>query len=127
MTVQDAITKAKGERQCRMSDEALVELLSDLDGQIFNDIISRSEGADEVAHGPYTVDDDMDTELVAPAPYANDLYVEYLKARINLDLSETAKYNNGMIVYQAALASFSAYYNRTHTPLQSYYIRGCMI
>lgn len=126
MTVQDAITKAKEDGANGISDEKLVGWLSSLDGQIFSEVISWHEDTDEVAHGPYTTAD-MSVTLLVPAPYDEDVYVEYLKARINHELSETAKYNNRLLAHKTALTNYSAYYNRTHMPKQTNYIKGCTL
>lgn len=124
MTVQEAITKTN--KPSDISDESLVAWLSNLDGQIYAETISWHEDTDDVAHGPYSTAE-MEDVLLVPEPYAEDVYVQYLKARINHELSETAKYNNCMIVHRAALDAFSAYYNRNHMPKQSNYIKGCTL
>lgn len=127
MTVQEAISKARAAISTDLDDDIFVAWLSNLDGHIFNNVVSRHEGADLVAHGPYTTADDMSTELMVAAPYSDDVYVEYLKARINHHLSEIAKANNSMMLHNSELDKYAANYTRTHLPSQPYYFRGCTL
>jgi hypothetical protein len=114
MTVKEAITKSTKDG-ITADENSLISWLSDLDGQIFNDILSGYEGAI-----PPPKDYTASTILVVPAPYANDVYVEYLRARIYLSLQETTKHNNCLSVHKEQLSLFAAYYLRTHTPVQRF-------
>ena len=114
MTVQEAIIKANKDNS-GISEADFISWLSDLDGQIYNDVLSGHEGA--VAPDPVY---DTNTALLVPAPYANDIYVEYLRARIYLSLQEAVKYNNCLMAHKEALSSFAAHYLRTHKPIQRY-------
>ena len=58
---------------------------------------------------------DLDTELLAPAPY-DDVYIRWLETRIDYANGEYGKYNNSMVAYNDFYDSFKNHYNRNHMP-----------
>ncbi len=122
ITIGEVIANIRSIKPSEYEDATLVRWLSDLDGQIYNDVISWHEGADSVAHGPYTADL-MDTILLVPSPYT-DIYMQYLKAQIDSENAEVTRYNNDMLMFNMTLRAFSAHYNRTHMPKQDHYFKG---
>jgi hypothetical protein len=59
----------------------------------------------------------LETELIAQPPY-DRLYVMYLFSQIDFHNAEIARYNNSLAMFGASYQDFSAWYNRTHMPLQ---------
>ena len=92
-----------------------IRWLSNLDGMIYNNIITTHEGAEGVEFKGYDIDTPIETELIVPAPY-DDVYVKWLEAQIHYSNGETGRYNNALIVFNDAYSSFERYYNRTHMP-----------
>ena len=93
-----------------------IRWLSTLDGMLQTELFSVHEGADETPFSGYDEDTPPETELLAQEPYGRDLYLKYLEAQIDYYNGETARYNNSMIMYQAAYTAFARWYNRTHLP-----------
>lgn len=63
----------------------------------------------------YNEKTDLDTELLAPAPY-DEMYIRWLEARIDYANGEFGKYNNSLTAYNDASVLYARYYNRNHMP-----------
>ena len=93
--------------------------LSFLDRIIINDVLKTHEGYDFrrfenfLGYSP----DKLGEELIVTAPY-DQMYIEYLKMKIDEENGETARYNNTATMFNSYLALFRKWYNKTHMPLQ---------
>lgn len=87
--------------------------LSEIDGQIFEEIIKPREGAISVEPDRYDFED-YGRELIVPDPYAMDLYCSYLKTRIDLEHGEIEKYNQNAELFEVAMQRFRDWYCSTH-------------
>lgn len=94
-----------------------IKWISDLDGIIKKDIIDTHEGWDAITYTPYDENTNMDTVLLATAPY-DDMYVQYLFSKIDFYNSEMARYNNSILMFNNQYSDYAKYYNRTVMPLQ---------
>lgn len=121
MTVREALTAVKGIKPSQYDDETLVRWLGELDGRIWEDILCRYGEADRPAL-PYHVDSDMGRALLAPFPH-DDLYLKWLGAQIDYHNAEFERYNNGMVMFNAAYQAFADAWNREHMPRQDAYIK----
>lgn len=65
----------------------------------------------------YTEATDGDTVLLAPYPY-DDVYVKYLAAQIDIVNQEMQKYQNDMILFNAAYDTMTSWWNRNYMPKQ---------
>lgn len=123
MTILEAITMLQTVKPHQYDDNIVVNWISTLEGLIYNEVISWHTGTgEEVPHGPYNAETDMDTVLMVPEPYS-DVYIKYLAAQIDYYNGEYTRYNNSMIMYNMALSAFADWYNRTHKPAGNTYIR----
>lgn len=114
MRVQEAINRIDSLKANGYTDAEKIAWLSELDGKIYNEIVSTHEDAAINAFEGYT-DGDTGKELIVGSPY-EDIYVRWLEACIDYANSEYGKYNNSMSMFNAKMAEFERYYNRTHMP-----------
>lgn len=121
MTIAQAIELCDQQKPNAYTDEDKIHWLSKLDGMIYDEIISRHEGAPE-SFGGYTASDTQ-KELLADDAYA-DMYVKWLFAQIDFTNAEISRYNNSIGMFNSLYATFAASYNRRHMPIQPNYIRG---
>ena len=56
--------------------------------------------------------------LLAEPPY-DELYVAYLKMKVDEENGETARYNNSATMFNEHLLTYERFYNRTHMPYRS--------
>ena len=96
-----------------------VEWLSRLDGMVKKQIIDTHEGAEDVVFSGYDDSTDLKKEMLVPAPH-DDMYLLWLEAQIHYHNGEYDKYNNAIIMFNAAFEAYHAYYNQKHLPV----IRG---
>ena len=82
-----------------------VRWLMALDQLIYNDVITTHEGAEQFTQPEYTADD-MTQELVVSEPYAEDVYVNYLQAKIAQNNGEDVNISECISLARSALIEF---------------------
>lgn len=119
MKLQEAIARTDKLKPNSFSDEDKVRWLSELDGQIYNELVLTHCHPPDEQPQPFTgyTNADMDHELLVPFPYTN-VYDYWLQSQIDLNNGELGKYNNTQAMFNAAFQTFSDYYTRTHMPKQ---------
>lgn len=115
MTIIEAINRIDSLKPNNYTQDDKIAWLSTLDGIIKTEIIDTHEGSESVNFKGYDVDTALDTVMLVPAPY-DDIYLRWLEAQIDYTNGETQRYENSMIAYNTAYATFQRYYNRTHMP-----------
>lgn len=113
MKIRQAISELRGLKPNQYSDGTLLRWLSELDGQIYEDVLQYSEDAPSPPRLPYEVEKDMDTELLAAFPHEG-MYISYLAMKIDFQNGEYDRYNNDMAMYTMAYQAFCDSWNRTH-------------
>ena len=122
MTIAEVIELCDNQKPNAYSDEDKIHWLSKLDQMIFDEVISRHEGAPDSFAG-YTPSTKQSTQLLAEDAYA-DMYVKWLFAQIDFANAEMSRYNNSFAMYNVLYDAFARSYTRKHMPLQPNYIRG---
>ena len=56
--------------------------------------------------------------LLVPAPYDEDVYINYLESRIDKENAEIAKYNVDVTLYREGYSAFTDWHNRTNKPFR---------
>lgn len=81
-----------------------------LEKQIFEEVVLTHEGG---CCRSIPTGEDCE-ELIVPDKYAEDVYVNWLQARIHKENAEDAKYNAAVTRYNAAYTAFCKWYNARH-------------
>lgn len=115
MRIRDAINAVDDVKPNQYSDETKIRWLSYLDGTIKREVIDTHEEGEGVFFEPYTAKD-IDRSLLAEYPY-DELYVAYLKMKIDDENGEAARYNNSSAMFNSLLYEYKAAYNREHRPI----------
>jgi len=116
MTIGECLEQVDALAENLYSQAQKVRWLSDLDGQVANEVITTHEGGEGFAFAGYDEETDPGTELLVPAPYS-DLYRWYLEFKIHLENGDMVRYNNALTLYNNAYLTYQDYYNRTHMPV----------
>lgn len=116
MKLREAIERIDSLKHNTFTQGEKVEWLDRLDGLVKAQIIDTHEGAEEVEFSGYSERENMETELMVPAPY-DDIYMHWLEAQIDYYNGELGRYNNSIAMFNAAYEVFQRFYNRTHKPL----------
>lgn len=114
MRIEDVLAEVDETKPSQYDDSLKIQWISRLEGKIYQDVYLTHESDREWEFSGYT-QDDMCAELFVDDTYA-DLYKYYLFAMIDFHNQEIDRYNNAMIMFNASLDDFKAYYNRTHMP-----------
>ena len=116
MKVAEIITNVDQLRQNDYDLEQKTRWLSEVEGTIIDDIHNMAEGNDEDFKGYlYELDSEKETKL--PDRFT-DIYIHYIKAKIEFYDGETEQYNNEVAAYQAAYDQYAAWHRRNHMPKQ---------
>lgn len=118
MTIKEAITITDGFQPNQYTSEAKIRWLDALDGQIWQEVILTHEDAPESGFSGYLDDIDQDTALLVPEPYAADVYIPFLQARIDRENREIVKWNQSVVLFNSGYSTFCAWYNRNHRPIR---------
>jgi len=120
MTIKECIDKVDNLYPNQYSEEQKVDWLSRLDYDIYHNLILQheyNEGEEEVKYEPYSVND-MAHSLIAPFPY-DELYIAYLRVKIDEANEETANYNNSVALFSSYYQNYAGMYVRKHTPINT--------
>ena len=114
MTAAEVIALVDALRPNQYSNDQKLRWLRRLDGQIVEELENTHEGAAREAELPEHYA--PGTALLAPFPYAEELYTAYLFCQIDLHNAEIQKYNQSLSLLAAAWRSLADWINRGAMP-----------
>lgn len=114
MTIQDALTQLEELKPNQFGEELKIKWLSDIEGKIYDEIISKRNGYENIDSYTYDINSDYDTDLNVPDRYAM-IYIYYLMAMIDFANGETERYSNSMQMFNSSYQEFVNYWYKTHT------------
>lgn len=115
MKIIEAIDRIDALKHNTYSQSEKIAWLSRLDSMVKRLIIDTHEDAEDVSFTGYDDSTDIRTELLVPAPF-DEMYIRWLEAQIDYANGEYGKYNNSILMYQAAYDGYFNYYNRSYAP-----------
>lgn len=118
MTIAEAISLVDKLKPNQYTEVMKKNWLSKLDGLVFKEVFQTHEDNPVESFEGYE-EAGMETELLIPYPYDEDIYNYFLQASMDKENGETAKYNQSITLYNNAFLTFQNYYNRTHKPISS--------
>lgn len=113
MKLKEAIDIVDRLKPNNIDEPDKIRAISELDGLIHQDIYSKASDYIDL-FTPYKSGDEEKTLLI-PFPY-DDMYINYLSAKVDFLSGEIASYNNNMTLYNTSCDNFAAYYRRNHIP-----------
>lgn len=116
MKVAEIITCVDQLRPNGYDLEQKTRWLSEIEGMVVDEIINLAEGNEKAFIG-YQYEMDAEKETILPQRFV-DIYIHYLKAKIEFYDDETTQYNNEVAAYQASYEQYAAWYRRHHMPKQ---------
>lgn len=116
MTLREAIDRADNEKPNQFTVDQKVEWLSQVDFNVFNDILTKHHPLPNEIFAGYT-EDNLDDKLFADAPY-DAMYVAYLKMKYDEMNEDTVRYNNSVILFNGHLDNYEKFYHRMHKPVK---------
>ena len=116
MKIIDAISSLDSLKHNTYTRSDKIAWLSRVDWMVKKYIIDTHEGAEAVNFTGYGDSNDLQTELLVPAPY-DEVYLRWLEAQIDYNNGEYNKYNTAIELFNTSFNAYQNYYNRTHLPL----------
>jgi len=110
MKISEAIGYVKEVKPNSYSDEMILNWINELEAKVHAEVFK------ELPEGftPYTLPEDLKTELKMPKPYDN-CYVLYAEAMIDFNQGEIGTYNNTMALFTVKFNDACEYYVRRLT------------
>ena len=115
MKIIEAINRIDSLKHNTYSNNEKLAWLSRMDSMVKRLIIDTHEDGEDITFTGYDDRTDLNTELLVPAPF-DEIYLRWLEAQIDYTNGEYDKYNNAILMYQAAYDGYANYYNRNHMP-----------
>ncbi len=118
MTIADVIATIAEMKPHAFPDSKIVKWLSDLDAQIYKEVICHYDEETEDPT-PYEMEDNEgtpavpDVTLIVPEPYS-ELYVLYVAAQMDFWYGDIVRHNNNMMAYNNAYDGFLRWYHNKH-------------
>ena len=109
MTGQEAIRWADTLTPNAYTTAQKLAWLSDLDGKLYREFLSRYDGTGDAAPEPYA---DGSETLLIPHPYARDVYGNWLLAKIAEANQEVSLYNLHSTMFNAGYREFCDLFNK---------------
>lgn len=113
ITINDALSYFDTQCPNQFSPEDKIKWLSECDENIYQNIISVREGAEDVKFEGYNEETPLNTKLLVPTPYT-EIYRYFLEKSVNYANREMGAFNNAVMMYQTYYDNYFAFYNREH-------------
>ena len=108
MTVEKVLNLFEKECENDISIDLKQQWISELDRKISNEL---NKGRAGLSYTAYTPSDSIDTLLNAPEEYS-EVYIAYLKMKLNCMLCEIERYNNSAAIFNRLFYEMSNYISR---------------
>lgn len=116
MNIREVIDKVDGLKPNTYSTEDKVRWLSHLEASVYKEVINKHHPiCDHVHHFEGFDPDFLEQSLKAEFPH-DEMYVAYLKMKIDEENGETARYNNSATLYNSLWDAFCKDYHSSHKP-----------
>lgn len=133
MTIRECIDRVNASKPNTFSDEEKVCWLSYIDGILLDEtVLSHDDDwpmktldvatattikpvVEPKTHDTHYKPDETNTMLLAPYPH-DELYIAYLKMKIDEENGETTRYNNSAAMFNSLYSDYVKWYNRNHMP-----------
>jgi hypothetical protein len=123
MTLNEAIAKIDSLKPNQYTFAEKVAWISDVDGRIYRDLITKHENPEEKTwDGPYDEDSSSALVLLAYEPYT-DLYIYYMMAMIDQYNGEYTRYSNDMEQFNNSYQAFADDYIRNYKSVMEHKFR----
>lgn len=115
MTLQEAIDSIDGIKPNQYQTEDKIRWLSQLDMNIFRDVIMTHEHPRDIKPFMGYTSEDLGHSLIVEEPYT-ELYIAYLSMKIDEYNNETQRYNNSATMFNSYMENYEKWINKTRRP-----------
>ncbi|MDO5828826.1 MAG: hypothetical protein Q4Q25_01615, partial [Methanocorpusculum sp.] len=118
-TVEEIIARFDEEYPNPMDAAVKIRRLKDIERLIQREVIMTHVLPFDFDKAAHFIDWGEQSEMYVYAPY-EDVYIYYMASRDAMSKNDTKRYTTYQTMYNNALITFQAAYNRVHMPIRSY-------
>lgn len=93
--------------------EMLIGWLNEIEGQVLDQVVNKAQRFD-IEFVPFT-EDDTERELTVPDRF-QDVYINYIRAKVDFTNQETERYNNDAAMFEASWKEYASWHIRNYVP-----------
>ena len=117
ITISEVLNLVDSIKPNTRTPEEKILWLNIVDRMVYEEIIKKHEGADDIEYSGYSENTPQTQELLIPKHYGADIYRFFVEMQIDLANAEYSKYNTSMQLFQMAYNNYAQAYTREHMPL----------
>lgn len=95
-------------------EKMLIGWLNEIEAQAVDQVINKADGYN-IVFRPYSAEEDMESQLMIQDQF-RDVYINYIRAKIDFMNQETEQYNNDVAMYEASWKAYASWHIRNHMP-----------
>ena len=114
MTLGKLIEKIVEQKGQQYDTGILTDWVNEIEGQAVEEVINQADG-NNIAFVPYDYTQDVERTLRIPDRF-QDVYLNYLYAKIDFGHQETERDNHDVAMYTASYEAYAAWFRREHRP-----------
>lgn len=122
MTLEKLIENILTIKGQQFDNEIITSWINEIEGQAIDEVFNKAIGVN-IEFVPYDYATDMDRKLYIPDRF-QDVYTNYIYSKIDFLNQETERYNNDVVMFNAAYESFSSWYLRNNKQKSIGYFSG---
>ncbi len=112
MKLRDIVEMATDSGNGQYDADQITAWISEIEGQVVDEVINHAEGYDmefrDLDYGK-----DPERLMLVPDRF-RDVYLSYVRAKVDFLNQETERYNNDVAMFDAAYESYAAWFRREH-------------
>ena len=117
MNVNELLETVTALRGQQYGTNEMVAWMNEIEGKVVEEVLNCYEGFD-LTFTPIVYEEDGERELSIPDRF-RDVYVNYMLSKVDFLNQETERYNNDVIMFNAAWEDYTSWFIRTHKPKPS--------
>lgn len=114
-TIQRVVQHVDSVKPNKYDDAQKIGWLNELEGRIYNELLKKHEGFEDVTFEGYDENTPGGTELLIQGSYS-DVYIKWLMCQIDFHNAEILRYNGSATMFNSAWADLANWINRTFRP-----------
>lgn len=122
MTLEKLIENILTIKGQQFDNEIITSWINEIEGQVIDEVFNKAIGVN-IEFVPYDYTTDMERKLYISDRF-QDVYTNYIYSKIDFLNQETERYNNDVVMFNAAYESFSSWYLRNNKQKSIGYFSG---
>ena len=122
MTLEKLIETVVTIKGQQFDSEIITGWINEIEGQAIDEVFNQANGV-SIEFIPYDYKTDSDKKLYIPDRF-QDVYANYIYSKMDFLNQETERYNNDVVMFNAAYESFTSWFLRNNKQKSNRYFSG---